>query len=157
MGWDAADKSSYGPNMGTLVENAQKGAYNWQKSDCLSGIRGACDPLFLSQPSCSTNSGYGGFLCHFFLQEVPGYAGMAAGGRVLSRGGIAAAGAEDAVAATAKMLGSAARRARDFVGEGQGPVYGTHVHTAFAAELKALGRPDLRSDVLNGRLADKWG
>ena len=55
MGWDAADKSSYGPNMGTLVENAQKGAYNWQKSDCLSGIRGACDPLFLSQPSCSLN------------------------------------------------------------------------------------------------------
>ena len=51
-------------------------------------------------------------------------------------------------------LAGAANRAAARVGPGSGPVHGTHVHTAFADELAALGRSDVFSEVsyLNGQV-----
>jgi hypothetical protein len=49
-------------------------------------------------------------------------------------------------------LAGAANRAATSVGPGRGAVYGTRVHSAFADELRALGRSDVFSEVsyLNG-------
>jgi hypothetical protein len=49
-------------------------------------------------------------------------------------------------------VAGAAARAASTVGAGRGSVYGTHVHTAFAAEVRSLGRSNLHPEVsyLNG-------
>ena len=53
---------------------------------------------------------------------------------------------------TLDQLSAAANRAAQSVGSGSGPVYGTQVHTAFQAEVEALGQSGLRTEVsyLNG-------
>jgi hypothetical protein len=53
---------------------------------------------------------------------------------------------------TGKTLASAAKRAAAKVGPGRGGAHGTRVHTAFKAEVGALGQSSLRSEVsfLNG-------
>ena len=45
----------------------------------------------------------------------------------------------DALAETKATLTTAAEQAIETVGPGNGPVYGTNVHTAFEAEVNALG------------------
>jgi hypothetical protein len=62
------------------------------------------------------------------------------------------AGASEAPASTQSTLTSAAQRANAAVGAGRGPVHGTRVHSAFEAEVRALGRTDLTPEVsyLNG-------
>jgi RHS repeat-associated protein len=67
-------------------------------------------------------------------------------------GGVAAKLTTGATAAD--DLAEAARRASGNVEPGQGPVYGTRVHSEFADEIGALGRSDLHSEVsyLNGRV-----
>ena len=57
-----------------------------------------------------------------------------------------------APASTQSTLTSAAQRAHSTVGTGRGPVHGTRVHSAFEAEVRALGRTDLTPEVsyLNG-------
>ena len=57
---------------------------------------------------------------------------------------------------TAEQLAAAASRAAQSVGEGSGPVYGTNVHTAFQAEVDALGNPSLFTEqsYLNGEPVD---
>jgi hypothetical protein len=57
-----------------------------------------------------------------------------------------------AVPSTAEQLQAAANRAAQNVGPGSGPVYGTTVHTAFRAEVKALGNSKLAAEqsYLNG-------
>ena len=54
---------------------------------------------------------------------------------------------------TGTALAGAARRALGKMGPGKGPVYGTKAHTTFEAEVKALGRKDLHTEVsyLNGK------
>jgi uncharacterized protein RhaS with RHS repeats len=51
-----------------------------------------------------------------------------------------------------KQLSAAASRAAQSVGPGKGPLYGTHVHTAFQAEVDALGNSTLFTEqsYLNG-------
>lgn len=58
---------------------------------------------------------------------------------------------------TLEALTSAASRARDVVGVGRGAVYGTRVHSAFEAEVSALGRGDLNTEIayLNGDLVPR--
>jgi hypothetical protein len=53
---------------------------------------------------------------------------------------------------TLDQLSAAANRAAQSVGPGSGPVYGTQVHTAFQAEVEALGQSGLRTEIsyLNG-------
>jgi len=53
---------------------------------------------------------------------------------------------------TLDQLSAAANRAAQSVGSGSGPVYGTQVHTAFQAEVEALGQSGLQTEVsyLNG-------
>lgn len=51
------------------------------------------------------------------------------------------------VVSTADELASAAGRARATVGPGRGPVYGTRAHSAFRAEVEALGNPNLSTEV----------
>jgi hypothetical protein len=55
---------------------------------------------------------------------------------------------------TADDLAAAANRASGAVGPGSGAVHGTRVHSAFATELRALGRSDVFSEVssLQGRV-----
>lgn len=55
-------------------------------------------------------------------------------------------------ATTAEDLAAAANRAAQTVGPGSGPVYGTQVHSAFQAEVEALGQTGLQTEVsyLNG-------
>ena len=55
---------------------------------------------------------------------------------------------------TLEVLQGAATRAAQSVGEGGGPVYGTAVHSAFKAEVEALGNANLRTEVsyLNGEV-----
>jgi hypothetical protein len=50
-------------------------------------------------------------------------------------------------ASTQSILTSAAQRAYGTVGAGRGSVYGTKVHSAFQAEVEALGRTDLTPEV----------
>jgi len=66
--------------------------------------------------------------------------------------GIEAGSAAAEGATTAEDLAAAANRAAQTVGPGSGPVYGTQVHTAFQAEVEALGQSGLRTEVsyLNG-------
>jgi RHS repeat-associated protein len=54
-------------------------------------------------------------------------------------------------------LSTAAGRAVGAVGEGQGAVYGTRVHSAFEAEVNALGNPNLSTEVsyLNGKVVSR--
>ena len=58
---------------------------------------------------------------------------------------------------TLATLAQAASRAAARVGVGRGPVYGTHVHSAFEAEVAALARSDLATEVsyLNGQLVPR--
>ena len=65
-----------------------------------------------------------------------------------------AAGAARGLVSTADDLTAAAARARAAVGPGRGPVYGTRAHAAFRAEVEALGRGNLSTEVsyLNGRV-----
>ncbi|WP_428267757.1 hypothetical protein [Haliangium sp.] len=78
--------------------------------------------------------------------------------RVAPRGGsgsirgTAARGASRALASTIDLLTAAAARARKAVGPGRGHVHGTRVHTAFRAEVDALGT-NLTTEVsyLRGR------
>jgi len=60
-------------------------------------------------------------------------------------------------ASTQSTLTSAAQRAHGTVGAGRGPVHGTRVHSAFAAEVNALGNPNLSTEVsyLNGRVVPR--
>ncbi|WP_428263333.1 hypothetical protein [Haliangium sp.] len=84
--------------------------------------------------------------------------------RVAPRGGsgsvrgTAARGAARALASTIDLLTAAAARARKAVGPGRGHVHGTRVHTAFKAEVDALGKSNLRTEVsyLGGELV-KYG
>jgi hypothetical protein len=63
-------------------------------------------------------------------------------------GDAAEGGAATAVSdETGVALGAAAGRAQAIVGEGSGPVYGTYVHTAFEAQIDALGQSDLYTEV----------
>jgi RHS repeat-associated protein len=57
-------------------------------------------------------------------------------------------------AEAADDLAAAATRASGAIGPGSGAVHGTRVHSAFAAELQALGRSDVFSEVsyLQGRV-----
>ncbi|WP_428268581.1 hypothetical protein [Haliangium sp.] len=66
--------------------------------------------------------------------------------------GTATRGVTRALASTIDLLTAAAARARRAVGPGRGPVHGTRVHTAFKAEVDALGKSSLRTEVsyLNG-------
>ena len=69
-------------------------------------------------------------------------------------GGNLALGARAAAGDLAGDLTAAAARARATVGAGRGPVNGTRAHSAFRAEVEALGRTDLATEVsyLNGRV-----
>jgi len=76
----------------------------------------------------------------------------------------AAGGAEAAAAAAAETgttladdLAAAAARARNTVGEGSGAAYGTRVHSAFEAEVNALGNEALSTEVsyLNGKVVPR--
>jgi RHS repeat-associated protein len=58
-----------------------------------------------------------------------------------------ASGGAGATGAAADDLTAAAGRAAEAVGPGRGAVYGTRVHSAFASEIKALGRSDVFSEV----------
>jgi hypothetical protein len=60
-------------------------------------------------------------------------------------GGIGGA-AEEGVS-TSDLLSNLASRAQTTVGEGSGPVYGTAVHTEFAADINALGDSNLSTEV----------
>ena len=58
---------------------------------------------------------------------------------------------------TADDLAAAAQQAAQHVGPGQGPVYGTQVHSAFEAEVNTLGKAHLSTEVsyLNGRVVPR--
>jgi hypothetical protein len=55
---------------------------------------------------------------------------------------------------TSAQLSSLASKAQATVGTGSGPVYGTAVHSAFAAEISTLGDSNLSTEIsyLNGRV-----
>src|SRR5581483_2676180 len=58
---------------------------------------------------------------------------------------------------TAEELTAAAGRAVETVGPGSGPLYGTAVHSAFEAEVRALGYTSLSTEVsyLNGNVVTR--
>jgi hypothetical protein len=60
--------------------------------------------------------------------------------------------AAQAALSTRAQLQQAATRAAQTLGPGKGPVYGTYVHSEFETQVKALGDPNLSSEVsyLNG-------
>jgi hypothetical protein len=62
--------------------------------------------------------------------------------------------AAEAGGSTSDLLSDLASKAQSTVGEGSGPVYGTAVHSAFAAEIDALGDSGLSTEVsyLDGRI-----
>jgi hypothetical protein len=76
--------------------------------------------------------------------------GVAVGAAMLSDG-LGELGAAEG-GTTLDQLSAAANRAAQSVGSGSGPVYGTQVHTAFQAEVEALGQSGLQTEVsyLNG-------
>ncbi|WP_428269623.1 hypothetical protein [Haliangium sp.] len=61
--------------------------------------------------------------------------------------GAAARSAAREFASTVDLLTAAAARARKAVGPGRGHMHGTRVHTAFKAEVDALGKSNLRTEV----------
>src|SRR5262249_30260868 len=71
------------------------------------------------------------------------------------KGAIAKVAAKEATALGEKAVGSAladdlaaaAARARQTVGKGRGPIYGTKVHAAFRDEVLAMGNPNVRAEV----------
>jgi hypothetical protein len=78
--------------------------------------------------------------------------GLAAGG--LAKGFIDLLTNDLTEVGTADLLGQLATKAATSVGPGSGPVYGTAVHTAFKAEIEALGNANLETEVsyLNGQV-----
>ncbi len=72
-------------------------------------------------------------------------------GMLLEDGAQGAAAAAEGGTTLDELSAAANRAAQDF-GTGRGPVYGTRVHAAFRAEVEALGRSGLRTEVsyLNG-------
>jgi hypothetical protein len=74
----------------------------------------------------------------------------------LSLGASAVVRAVTAAPSVAGTIEGAAGRAAETVGPGRGAVYGTNVHTAFKAEIRALENPGLTSEVsyMNGMPVD---
>ncbi|MGA2280262.1 MAG: toxin TcdB middle/N-terminal domain-containing protein [Verrucomicrobiota bacterium] len=70
--------------------------------------------------------------------------------------GLKGLGAAKSEATLANDLAGAATRAGETVGPGRGAVYGTQVHSAFANEVRALGNPNVQSEVsfLNGKIVN---
>ncbi|MBI4604274.1 MAG: RHS repeat protein [Planctomycetes bacterium] len=68
-----------------------------------------------------------------------------------------AATARSTGATLADDLAAAATRARNTVGRGSGGAYGTRVHSAFEAEVNALGNPSLSTEIsyLNGQIVPR--
>jgi hypothetical protein len=68
-----------------------------------------------------------------------------------------AAGAAAKALSTGDELAGAAGRAVTTVGPGRGAAYGTRAHSAFEAEVNALGRGDLATEVsyLNGHVVHR--
>jgi len=90
-----------------------------------------------------------------FIQPRLGRAVQARTAQAVGRAGLTGESrAAGGLASTADDLTSAAARARATVGPGRGPVYGTRAHSAFRAEVEALGRGNLSTEVsyLNGRV-----
>src|SRR5207247_3490911 len=73
------------------------------------------------------------------IEAVPGPVFLFAGGIAGAALG-EAVGVTEETASVFEQLSAAAGRAAEGVGPGRGPVYGTNVHSAFQAEVEALGQ-----------------
>ena len=53
---------------------------------------------------------------------------------------------QEKIALTGVDLNAAAKQAKDLIGKGKGPVYGTNVHSAFEDLVVSMGNPDLNAE-----------
>jgi len=121
------------------------------------GLWHAMDSIY--QNGANNCSGFGGFFSAKNIEDTAGFT-LVLGSDVFIVNGVveSAAGAfravisrigaaEAASGSTSDLLSTLAAKAQVTVGEGSGPVYGTAVHSGFAAEINALGGSNLSTEI----------
>ncbi len=158
LGFDGGDTNLYGYAVNDPVNHFDpNGLYDWEDllQDAGNVSAGFADKITFG---LTKKIRHWEGLDYTINECSTGYTAGQVGGAIWQTAALGAAADWAAGETTLEQLSGAATRAADQVGSGGGAVYGTRVHTAFRAEVEALGRSDLVTEqsYLNGQSVP-WG